>query len=391
MQTKYMKQFLISVIVPFYNPDLDLFKAAIYSILSQSYTNWEVIIVNDGSTYENKSFLHNFINNLNDKRFLIIDLKKNQGPSFARNTGIDSSKGEIITFLDADDLHLPWYYEEIVNHFLQNSSSLILETPPLHYLPNKRKIYLDRHRYNLSECPENFVFPAFRYYPLLSKEEEKRFKDLSRQCGSKLLLFSTPRLAIKREVFKTTKYDPDFIAIEDTEFCLSIINKPELLNRVLLNPNFGYLYRIYSLKNRHTRKTNLNFEHMFKMIKKYSNEDTLANDVIKLWQRRNEWKYCGNISKILQSGSKGNFINIAREFLIASRKNFKTFFLLIKIIFKYKVLHEWFGIDFRVFEIPSKINIDKTMDIKDKFESYLAKDMNEIQKRYAALVMKSIF
>ena len=386
-----MKQFLISVIVPFYNPDFDLFKVAIYSILSQSYTNWETIIVNDGSTYENKALLKEFINNINDKRFSIIHLEKNKGPSFARNTGIDSSKGEIITFLDADDLHLPWYYEEIVNHFLQNPSSLILETSPLHYLQNKRKVYLDRHRYNLSERPEYFVFPYFKYYALLSKEEEDKFKDLSRKCGSKLLLFSTPRLAIKREAFKITKYDPDFVAIEDTEFCLSIINKPELLNRVLLNPGFGYLYRIYSLKTRHTRKTNLNFEHLFKIIKKYSTGDTLVHDVIKLWQRRNEWKYCESMSRILYNASNGNIFKLAKEFFSISRKNLKEFFTLIKLIVKYKVFHEAFGIDFRTFEIPSKINIDKTNDIKERFEFSLTKYTNQNQQKYATRVLEAIF
>lgn len=386
-----MKQFLISVVIPFYNPDFDLFKVAVYSILSQSYTNWEAVIVNDGSTSGNKKLLQNFINNLNDKRFFIIHLDKNYGPSFARNKGIDSSKGDIVTFLDADDLHLPWYYEEIVNCFLQNQSSLVLGTPPLHYLPNKKGIYLDRHRYNLVEHPDKLVFPAFRYYPILSSEEEKMFKLIAKKCGVKSVFFSTPRLALKKEAFEITKYDPDFIAIEDTEFCLSIINNPELINRAIVNPNFGYLYRIYSLKNRHTRKTNLNFEHMFKMIKKYSNENTLAYDLLNHWKRRAEWKYCNSISKILQSGSKGDFIEIAREFYTVSRKNLKALFLLCKIIFKYKVLHESLGIDFREFEIRSKVNIDKTKDVKDKFESYLTSYTDAIQQRYAALVMENIF
>ncbi len=386
-----MKQFLISVIVPFYNPDFDLFKVAIYSILSQSYTNYEVVIVNDGSTSENKTILEDFIDNLNDKRFLVIHLDRNYGPSFARNKGIDSSRGDIVTFLDSDDLHLPWYYEEIANHFLQDPSSLILGTPPLHYLPNKKRIYLDRHRYSLVEHPEKLAFPAFKYYPILSDEEEKTFKLLAKKCGTKLMFFSTPRLAMKKEAFEITKYDPDFIAIEDTEFCLSIINNSELINRAIVNPNFGYLYRIYSLKNRHTRKTNLNFEHMFKMIKKYSNENTLVYDILNHWKRRDEWKYCSNISKILKNRSNGNFIEIAREFYTVGRKNLKALFLLCKIIFKYKVLHEALGIDFRAFEIPSKVNIDKTKDIKDKFEFYLTSYTSEIQRRYATLVMKSIF
>lgn len=386
-----MKQFLISVVLPFYNPDFDLFKVAVYSILSQSYANWEAVIINDGSSLENKILLENFINNLKNDRFSIIHLDRNYGPSFARNKGIELSKGEIITFLDADDVHLPWYYEEIVNHFKENPSSLLLGTPPLHYLPNKKRIYLDRHRYSLVEYPERLAFPAFRYYPLFSSEEEKAFRLLAKRCGTKLMFFSTPRLAMKKEAFEITKYDPNFTAIEDTEFCLSIINKPELINKSIVNPNFGYLYRIYSLKNRHTRKTNLNFEHMFKMVEKYSNKDTLAYDVVSNWKKRNEWKYCSNISKILQNISKGKFKEVVKEFFTTSRKNLKAFLLLCKILFKYKILHEAFGIDFRMFEIPSKVNIDKTEHVKEKFESYLVNCKNELQQKYATLVMNNIF
>lgn len=382
---------LISVVIPFLDSDFGFFKSAIYSVLSQTYENWEVIIINDGSTDENSVKLENFISSINDKRFLIIHLDKNCGPSYARNKGIDIANGEIIAFLDADDFHLPWYYKEIVDLFSKNPTSLILATPTLHYFPNKKKIYLDRHRHKLLENPEEILFQGFKHYPILSKHEEQVLKTIAKKSSNKIMVFSTPRLAIKKEAFKITRFDPNFVAIEDTEFCLSIINKPELLEKVIINPNFGYLYRIYSLKTRHTRKTNLNFEHMAKIVNKYSDKKSLAYDLVTSWKKRNDWKYCNIISKILNAKSKLESFKIFYTTIKKSRRKFNTLVDLIKLIVKHKVFSEKLGIDFRMFEIPSSENIDKTTYIKGRFETYLSQAGNETQKAYARKLVESIF
>lgn len=91
---------LVSVIVPVFNAARYL-DEAIGSILAQTYTNVEVIAVNDGSTDDSLNVLENYTS-----RITIID-SANKGTPAARNQGIQAAKGSYLAFLDADDLWHP--------------------------------------------------------------------------------------------------------------------------------------------------------------------------------------------------------------------------------------------------------------------------------------------
>lgn len=103
----------ISVVIPLYNKEKTI-KKTIQSVLDQQFTNFELVIVNDGS----KDNSLEIVKAIDDPRIRIID-KPNGGVSSARNEGIRQSKSEYIAFLDADDEWLP-------NH-LSDISSLIIE------------------------------------------------------------------------------------------------------------------------------------------------------------------------------------------------------------------------------------------------------------------------
>lgn len=90
---------LISVVVPVYNVEHYL-ERCIKSILVQTYTNLEIILIDDGST-DNSSIICDRYKDI-DKRIKVIH-KKNEGLSEARNIGIKNSKGNYITFIDSDD------------------------------------------------------------------------------------------------------------------------------------------------------------------------------------------------------------------------------------------------------------------------------------------------
>tara|TARA_B100001093_G_scaffold194977_1_gene187455 strand:- start:80 stop:826 length:747 start_codon:yes stop_codon:yes gene_type:complete len=96
-----MKNTLVSVIIPFYNRPIKTIRA-IKSVLNQTYQNFEIILVDDGSN-ESLQILKDFCN----KKKIKIFTKKNAGPASARNFGIRQAKGEYIAFLDSDDLWLP--------------------------------------------------------------------------------------------------------------------------------------------------------------------------------------------------------------------------------------------------------------------------------------------
>lgn len=91
----------ISVIIPLYNKE-PIIERSLRSVLYQDYNDFEVIVVNDGSTDKSADI----VRSINDSRIRLIE-QENGGPSKARNTGVQHTKGEWIVFLDADDELLP--------------------------------------------------------------------------------------------------------------------------------------------------------------------------------------------------------------------------------------------------------------------------------------------
>jgi glycosyltransferase involved in cell wall biosynthesis len=92
----------VSVIIPTYNRAASI-GDSIRSVLSQSFQNFEIIIVNDGSTDDTEKI----ISEISDVRIRLVSHESNRGAPAARNTGIQSSKGEFVAFLDSDDRWLP--------------------------------------------------------------------------------------------------------------------------------------------------------------------------------------------------------------------------------------------------------------------------------------------
>lgn len=99
---------LISVIIPLYNKDFSI-SNTLSSVLSQTYSKFEIIIINDGSTDSSIDRVKQF----SDSRIQLFN-QENKGAAMARNLGIEKAKGELIAFLDADDYWFPNHLEEIV-------------------------------------------------------------------------------------------------------------------------------------------------------------------------------------------------------------------------------------------------------------------------------------
>ena len=95
---------LVSVVMPMYNAENSI-ERSIKSVLAQSYSNLELIIINDKSTDKSLEIAQKI--KLKDNRINILNLNKNVGAGIARNKGINFSKGNIIAFLDSDDTWNP--------------------------------------------------------------------------------------------------------------------------------------------------------------------------------------------------------------------------------------------------------------------------------------------
>ncbi|MFC4739771.1 glycosyltransferase family 2 protein [Flavobacterium ponti] len=97
-----------TVIIPLYNKE-NYVENALKSILNQSFTDYEIIIVNDCSTDKSISKIESFLS----ERISLIHHENNKGLSATRNTGIQNAKADYITYLDADDLWKPTFLETI--------------------------------------------------------------------------------------------------------------------------------------------------------------------------------------------------------------------------------------------------------------------------------------
>lgn len=124
----------ISVVMALYNTPCSYLKATVESLLSQTFKDSELIIVDDASTVEYEEFFKQF----NDDRIKYIKLEKNSGPGAARNTGIRQAQGEYIAIADSDDIYMPQRLELQAKFLDENPEISLIGTA---FRPsNKKKI-----------------------------------------------------------------------------------------------------------------------------------------------------------------------------------------------------------------------------------------------------------
>ncbi|TXE13005.1 glycosyltransferase family 2 protein [Seonamhaeicola algicola] len=113
-----MSAFKVSIITPTYNSERFI-EQTIISILNQTYTNWELILIDDASTDKTVEIITQFVKS-NPQIYLLQNLK-NSGAAVSRNKGIEAAKGHFIAFLDADDVWLPNKLEKQVEFMQKNN------------------------------------------------------------------------------------------------------------------------------------------------------------------------------------------------------------------------------------------------------------------------------
>ena len=131
-----MENGLVSIIVPVYNAEKHL-ADAIQSVLDQTYSNFELIAVNDGSTDRSLEILQRFT----DQRVRIIN-KENTGVSDTRNVAIKAATGEFVCFLDADDYYSPCYIQRMYETAIANAADMVV----CNYVPFRGKPYFSEEK-----------------------------------------------------------------------------------------------------------------------------------------------------------------------------------------------------------------------------------------------------
>jgi glycosyltransferase involved in cell wall biosynthesis len=134
---------LISIIIPIYNMELYL-RECLDSILAQTFTNWEAILVNDGSTDKSPEICVEYAEK--DSRFKYI-CKSNEGTNLSRKIGLENAKGEFVASLDSDDTYKPQFLEKMFTVIKENNSDFVW----CNMENSNGKIYHEMKGYKLNE------------------------------------------------------------------------------------------------------------------------------------------------------------------------------------------------------------------------------------------------
>lgn len=212
---------LISIILPVYNCQNYISKC-IESILNQTYSKFELIIVNDGSTDLTSKKILSF----NDKRIKYIE-QQNSGVSSARNKGIKNSLGKYVIFVDADDTLEENMLKVLYNKAVENNLDIVRAN---YNSVIGEKAYPSK--YNLNP---NTVFDT--------KNIKKQIipKILSHEIRGYVWL-----LLIKKDIINNIEFDTKLKILEDTKFYIEIFNNS---SRVMFINDILYNYRCDNLES----------------------------------------------------------------------------------------------------------------------------------------------
>ncbi|NLN32977.1 MAG: glycosyltransferase family 2 protein [Flavobacteriaceae bacterium] len=161
---------MFSVIIPLYNK-AKYIQRAIESVLNQTYQNFEIIIVNDGSTDESMEIVS--LISLEDKRIKLIS-QENHGVSSARNMGIANASYDYIAFLDGDDFYHNNFLEVIFNLIQKHDSIEVISS----FISVNKEFKEINHIEYFQVLKKDFFKLLIRYHPLLSSSSTVIKKDL---------------------------------------------------------------------------------------------------------------------------------------------------------------------------------------------------------------------
>ena len=225
MQMKNEGNFLISIVIPVYNAEKYL-GGCLNSIQNQTYKNFEVILVNDGSIDNSESICKSFVEA--DTRFRYY-LKGNGGASSARNFGLNHVTGDYITFIDADDWVEENHLEVLINNIKENNSDMAVSSIKKFDNSNNFyfRVYSNEEKYLLNYNKLNRVEFLVILPKLIPANNSYKV------AVSKLF---------KKELVTDVRFDESIVYGEDLEFFFKIYNN---INSISYIDEVTYVYRLH--------------------------------------------------------------------------------------------------------------------------------------------------
>lgn len=215
----------VSVVIPSYNC-VKYLPSAIDSVLEQTYKDFEIVVIDDGSTDNTREVVEKYTRKYSEK--VKYFYQSNKGPGSTRNRGIREAKGNYIAFLDSDDYFLPEFLEKCLVYLKKHNWDFI--TPRCLY----RKVPDSRNKYKLVKIVRDALpeSPRELYKYLIQKH------------------VSAQTMLVHRECFKRVQYCSDYTYAEDWDMWLKLVEAGFRPGLVLEDkPLWVYLVRKGSLWN----------------------------------------------------------------------------------------------------------------------------------------------
>ncbi|MEH7384323.1 glycosyltransferase [Bacillus sp. JJ1521] len=282
-----MENPLVTVFIPVYNSEVYI-KESLDSILNQTYTNIEILIVDDGSTDKSIDIIKSF----NDSRIRIISNKENRGIPFSRNVGLTNSNGKYMAIMDADDIAVLNRIEIQVDFMEKNQDIDAIGT----------------------------------YYEMFGGRLKRTFETKytsSEEVKAKLLFSSpigNPTSFVRLEKIKeyNLSYNLNYFVAQDYDFWvqLSKVGKLEILPKVLLKYRTGHLNITQNTKGN-------------KAIQRKKIIDSIHSDIINYYNFKlsekelesyNEF-FNDNPQSRLSNDTQGSIPSIVEKLLLENQKS----------------------------------------------------------------------
>lgn len=239
-----------SIIIPTYK-GLDTLPIAIQSVLTQSFTDYEIIVSDDNEIESNEQIeterIANDLRRINSK---IIYLKNgHHNGSYARNRGIEKAQGDVILFLDDDDYYLDDYLQKVADNFETNSDVDVL--------------FFDVLVYTKEKISKKVSYPNISSQSIIFGEKE---------------IGTGSNICMKKKVFDTFKFNEEYLRHQDVEFVARVLTKhkynwvkePKIVkyyNKIDNYPRLDLALKMQQLLRENMRKANVITDDQCKKLK----------------------------------------------------------------------------------------------------------------------------
>lgn len=286
----------ISVIVPVYNTE-KFINRCVDSILAQTYRNFELILVDDGSTDKSNAICDEYTKQ--DSRIRVLHLL-NGGVSYARNMGLEGAKGNYVTFVDSDDTIAPNFLADGIEYCQKECLDIF---GGCHVRMQKNGL----------QVPSLIAHTIFNEDRWLSEYENMELlrTNLIASCWGKL---------IRREFISDVRFKNGMRFGEDLQFCFQLLDKNP---RLMAVPEIYYFY----WENENSATTQIDEEKLKDVLRTYQI----------LWNHAEKYHFSGPFGELLYNRWLKDFGYLQQKILKIKGSIIKKFYML-SIISRNKLL-----------------------------------------------------